>query len=93
MSVAHEDPIVQQLRDQVSELDRRLIATVNERLEVVAALWRHKREHGLPLSAPDREEWLLRFLSEANAGPLSDAGLARLHAFVLALTKEELADE
>jgi len=86
------DALVAELRERIAELDRALVATVNERLQTVERLWARKREHGLPLAAPERERWLLEHLAAANGGPLSDEGLARLHAFVLELTKEELRD-
>jgi chorismate mutase len=92
VSVACQDPLVEALREEIVMLDQELVETVNKRLRVVARLWRHKREQGMALASPEREEWLLRELSSSNEGPLSDAGLAGLHAFVLGLTKEELAD-
>jgi len=90
VSALGSDPVVDGLREQISAADRELVALVNRRLQLVAELWAHKRAHGLPLSAPERERWLYEHLAEANAGPLSDGGLAELVAFVLELTKQEL---
>lgn len=90
MSTAH-DPVVSKLRDEITELDRQLVELVNRRLQVVAELRRYKEERGIPFLDPEREEWLRRFLTESNAGPLSEDGLKELHAFVLQLTKREVA--
>ncbi len=85
------DPVVDQLREQITDTDRALVETINKRLEIVQQLWRYKERHGLPLHDPTREEWMLRYLTRANRGPLSTEGLAELYAHVLELTKRETA--
>lgn len=87
------DPTVQRLREEISELDRSILDAVNERLELVAALRRHKHEVGLPFVDPDRERKLLDDLVLANRGPLSDEGLRELFCEVLDLTKREVAGD
>jgi chorismate mutase len=77
-------------RTRIAELDEQLVATVNARLETVAELVRHKREHGLPLLDPGREEWLVEHLAAVNRGPMSAEALERLVRFVLDLTKDEV---
>ena len=84
------DPVVAKLRDEITELDRQLVATINKRLRVVDRLRRYKEENGIPFLDPAREEWMLRYLTRANTGPLSDDGLAVFYAYVLDLTKREL---
>lgn len=85
-----DDPGVRRLREQVSDNDVALLAAMNRRLELVHRLWRHKQALGLEVIDPEREEWMLRYLSRANRGPLSAAGLEELFATVLELTKKEL---
>lgn len=87
------DPTVQRLREEISELDRSILGAVNERLELVAALRRHKHEVGLPFVDPDRERQLLDDLVLANRGPLSDEGLRELFCELLDLTKREVAGD
>jgi chorismate mutase len=87
------DPTVQRLRDEISELDRSILDAVNGRLELVAALRRHKQEVGLPFLDPDRERQLLDDLASANSGPLSDEGLRKLFSELLDLTKREVAGD
>jgi chorismate mutase len=87
---AAPDYVLAQMRDQITEIDRQLIALVNERLKVVQRLWRYKEANGIPVADPGREEWLLRYLSRCSSGPLSQEGLADLYAHVLQLTKQEL---
>jgi chorismate mutase/prephenate dehydratase len=85
-----EDPVVDRLRERIEDVDRRIVAAVNERLELVDELWRHKRAKRLPLVVPDREQQLLASLARVNDGPLSDDGLRALYTEILALTKREL---
>ena len=85
-----DDPQIRRLREQVSDNDRTLIEAMNRRLELVAQMWQHKRSHGLDVLDPEREEWMLRYLSRANRGPLSQQGLEELFGTVLELTKDEL---
>ena len=87
------DPTVQRLRADITELDRAILDAVNARLELVAALRRHKQEVGLPFLDPDRERQLLDDLAGANHGPLSDDGLRELFAGLLDLTKREVAGD
>jgi chorismate mutase len=87
------DPTVQRLREEISELDRSILDAVNGRLELVAALRRHKQEVSLPFLDPDRERQLLDELVSANRGPLSDEGLRELFCELLDLTKREVAGD
>lgn len=88
--MSEPDPVVRRLREQITEADHAALAAVNRRLELVAELRLHKEEHGLEFYDADREAWMLADLEGANAGPLSDEGVAELLAFLLALTKREL---
>jgi chorismate mutase len=84
------DPRIEQLRDDLSANDLKIVDAVNRRLELVARLKQVKEERGIDFLDPAREEWLLQHLADANAGPLSSEGLRELHAELLALTKREL---
>ena len=78
------------LREEISAIDRELVALVNKRIETVARLKRHKDEHGIDFVDPDREAQLLADRVRENDGPLSEAGLLAFYAELLALTKREL---
>ena len=79
-----------EIRRQITANDTAIVAAVNTRLELVTALWALKAELGLETVDPDRERRLRETLAEANAGPLSAAGLDRLVTDLLDLTKSEL---
>ena len=80
----------EQLRARIAENDRQIVARVNDRLRLVAELWRLKEAEGAPRLDPEREARLRASLAAANEGPLSGEGLDRLVAELLALTKNEL---
>ena len=83
------DPLAE-LRARVGENDRAIVEAVNERLRLVAELWRIKETHGAERFDPDRERRLRDELAAANRGPLTPEGLDALVSELLALTKREL---
>jgi chorismate mutase len=85
------DPLIRQLRQQVSDNDRELVEAINARLRLVAKLKSYKESRGIDFVDPEREEWMLRDLSRANRGPLSQEGLEQIYAAVLDLTKREVS--
>lgn len=91
MNAREQDPLIRQLRRQISDNDRALIAAVNTRLQLVARLKQVKEERGLDFVDPEREEWLLQDLARANRGPLSAEGLREFFQRVLDLTKREVS--
>jgi prephenate dehydrogenase len=82
-----------ELRAEIETLDRRLLETLNRRLELVAAVRRHKDEAGERWIDPEREAELLQTLVEANPGPLSERGVRALFSAVLDVLKQEVAAE
>ncbi|HUH14832.1 MAG TPA: chorismate mutase [Gaiellaceae bacterium] len=89
------DPVIRQLREQLSDNDVKIVEALNRRLELVARLKRVKEERGIDFLDPAREEWMLQFLTRANRGPLSPEGLREIYTELLDLTKREVgrADE
>ena len=86
-----QDPIIRQLREQVSDNDRALVEAINARLRLVTQLKRYKESRGIEFVDPEREEWMLRDLTRANRGPLSTEGLEQIYAEILDLTKREVS--
>ena len=63
---------------------------MNARLRLVARLKAYKETRGMSFVDPEREEWMLNYLTRANRGPLSAEGLREIFADVLDLTKREV---
>src|SRR5258705_8501156 len=81
------------LRKEIGQLDRAVLETLNRRLELVRRVNAHKKETGTPLIDAEREAELLRELSAANAGPLSERAVQTMFAAVLDVMKQELREE
>ena len=90
MTEQNDDPLIRQLREQISDADRTIMEAVNARLKLVAKLKGYKESRGLSFVDPEREEWMLQYLARANRGPLSGDGLQELFEEILALTKREV---
>ena len=93
MTDSASDSVVRQLRAEIAEIDRAILAAVNTRLELVARLKRHKDAHGFAFVDPERERRLVDDLISANRGPLTPDGLRELYAALLDLTKREVGRE
>ena len=85
-----DDPLIRQLREQLSDNDVRIVEALNARLKLVARLKRVKEERGIDFLDPAREAWMLQYLTRANRGPLSPEGLQEIYTELLDLTKREV---
>jgi chorismate mutase / prephenate dehydratase len=86
-----QDPIVKQLREKVSDVDRGLVEAINARLRLVAQLKSYKDSRGYDFVDPEREEWMMRDVSRSNRGPLSQEGLEGIYQAILDLSKREVS--
>ncbi len=93
MTDSASDPVVRQLREEIAEIDRAIVAAVNARLELVARLKRHKDAQGIAFVDPERERQLVDDLAAVNRGPLTSEGLHELYARLLDLTKRQVNRE
>ena len=86
----NDDPLIKQLRQQISDTDRSIVDAINARLRLVARIKSYKESRGIDFLDPEREEWMLQYLARANRGPLSQDGLKELFEEILDLTKREV---
>jgi chorismate mutase len=89
-ATVNDDPLIKQLRQQISDTDRSIVDAVNARLRLVARIKTYKESRGIDFIDPEREEWMLQYLTRANRGPLSPEGLKELFEEILDLTKREV---
>jgi len=89
-ATVNDDPLIKQLRQQISDTDRSIVDAINARLRLVARLKSYKESRGIDFLDPEREEWMLQYLARANRGPLSQDGLKELFEEILDLTKREV---
>jgi chorismate mutase len=67
------------------------VEAINARLKLVARLKAYKESRGIDFVDPEREEWMLNYLTRANRGPLSSEGLNEIFTELLDLMKREVA--
>jgi chorismate mutase len=93
MTKPDDDPLIRQIREQISDNDRAIVDAINKRLQLVARLKQVKEDRGIGFLDPDREAWMEQYLVRANRGPLSQDGLREIYARLLDLTKREVAGD
>jgi chorismate mutase len=91
MSDPAGDPLIRQLREEISDTDWAIVDAINKRLKLVARLKSYKESRGIAFVDPEREEWMLQYLARANRGPLTPDGLREVFSEILDLTKREVA--
>ena len=85
------DPVIRQMRAQISDTDRALVEQINKRLRLVGRLKEYKESRRIDFVDPAREAWMIQDLQRANRGPLSADGLKAIYEEILAMTKREVS--
>lgn len=85
------DPVIKQYREQISDIDLKILEALNKRIKLVEKLKAYKESQGLSFHDPAREDWVLTYLSRSNQGPLSDEGLREIFTLVIEVAKREAA--
>jgi chorismate mutase len=62
----------------IDDVDRRIVALLNERTHVVEEIGRVKRASELPIYEPKREEQVFANVTGSNHGPMSSDALRRI---------------
>ncbi len=78
-------------RAQIAALDQEILRALNRRIALVRQLKAHKDTLGLNFHDPDQERRVLAALSQANPGPLSEAGLRAIFETLLHWAKRDAA--
>jgi chorismate mutase len=78
--VTHEEAHAQlaKHRESIDDIDRKILALLNDRTSVVEHIGRIKRESGLPVYEPKREDEVFRNVTENNPGPLPSDAVKRV---------------
>ncbi len=65
-------------RKKIDEIDRQLLALLNERARCVLEIGAIKKRTGTPVHEPAREREILENVTRANGGPLDHEAVKRL---------------
>jgi chorismate mutase/prephenate dehydratase len=74
---------LQPLRNKIDEIDTRLVRLLNDRTRLVLEIGKLKHEAGGEIYAPDREEAVLRRVTEKSGGPLPAESLRAIYREVM----------
>ncbi|MGA2769999.1 MAG: chorismate mutase [Bryobacteraceae bacterium] len=69
---------LEEFRVLVDDVDRRIVALLNERTRVVENIGRVKRQTQLPIYEPKREDQVFANVSATNRGPLTEEAVRRI---------------
>ena len=69
---------LEEFRVVIDQIDRRIVALLNERTEIVECIGRVKRECQMPVYEPRREDQVFANIAEANHGPISHEAVRRV---------------
>ncbi|MCU1237771.1 MAG: chorismate mutase [Candidatus Solibacter sp.] len=67
-----------EFRVLIDDVDRRIVALLNERTKVVENIGRVKRDAQLPIYEPKREDQVFANITGANHGPLTPEAVRRI---------------
>src|ERR1700730_11395150 len=67
----------------IDDVDRRIVALLNERTRVVEDIGRGKGEAQLPIYEPKREEQVFANIAACNQGPLTPEAVRRIFERVI----------
>jgi len=84
-------------RKKIDELDRRLVELLNQRAQAAHEIGKLKRNVGMPIYEPDREQAVFGNVRKLNQGPLPDRDLLRIYERIMdvmrQIQKEEIAPD
>jgi len=69
---------LEEYRVMIDDVDRRIVALLNERTSVVDEIGRVKREAKLPIYEPKREDQVFANVAACNGGPITPDSVKRI---------------
>jgi chorismate mutase len=86
---------IPQWREKIDELDRKLVELLSRRAQAAHEIGKLKRNSGMPIYEPDREQAVFDNVCRANPGPLSNDDLLNIYKRIMdimrRIQKEEMA--
>ena len=75
------------LRDRIDEIDRQLIALLNQRAQIALDVGEVKKEYNAPVFRPEREQQVIARLQALSAGPLGGEHIAAIWREIMAASR------
>jgi chorismate mutase-like protein len=80
-------------RVKIDELDRRLVELLSQRAQAAHEIGKLKRDAGLPIYEPDREQNVFANVKRVNPGPLPDRDLLRIYERIMDIMRQIQQEE
>jgi len=84
-------------RKKIDDLDRKLVELLSQRAQAAHEIGRLKRDAGMPIYEPDREQAVFDHVRSINRGPLPDHDLLNIYERIMdimrQIQREEIAPE
>lgn len=80
-------------RRKIDEIDRTLVKMLNERAQAAHEIGKLKRDAGMPIYEPDREQTVLRNAESVNGGPLPNRDLKRIYERIMDIMRQIQQEE
>jgi 3-deoxy-7-phosphoheptulonate synthase/chorismate mutase len=74
---------IHSLRAELDEVDGEIVRALNKRARLVQELAALKKEAGMPLYDPKREEEILQRVAKENPGPIYDATMRDIFEIIM----------
>lgn len=86
-AAAQTDPLTT-ARQKIDAIDERIVELLNERATVVEEIGRFKKAKGLPVTAPGREQEVVRRVAALSHGPLPVESVKRIYERIITEMRE-----
>jgi chorismate mutase len=80
-------------RKKIDELDRQLVQLLSQRAQAAHEIGKLKRDAGMPIYEPDREQAVFSNVRSVNQGPLPDRDLLRIYERVMDIMSQIQQEE
>lgn len=84
---ADVDAALDDLREGIDAVDRKILECLNERARLVMDVGRFKQGRGASVYAPSRERRIVESLRAANSGPFPETGIAPVFREIISATR------
>jgi chorismate mutase len=80
-------------RLKIDELDRQLVALINQRARCAEEIGKLKRDSSIPIYEPDRERIIFDNIARMNQGPLTQVQLRQIYERLVDVMRQIQRDE
>lgn len=80
-------------RRKIDDLDRKLVELLNQRAQAAHEIGKLKRNAGMPIYEPDREQSVFGNVQKVNQGPLPDRDLLRIYERIMDIMRQIQQEE